>query len=209
MLQLVPDGTEVLPGLNRRHPDCDGSRRNVGLLRAFYRLAGAMPERTAGRVRRQCDKAETTKMSKFKEALERGKEARRQHVKDAHNGKTERDIPMTDFDAQARAWLDDVVIASLEAAKADVAGEMTVDIDIGQRPRAQSSIPSIRFQIYRKRGLEKKVRRTFTVSVQLSGEVSVSARGIVAKEVGNIGDRSDERFRNLVAKLIEDAANGT
>jgi hypothetical protein len=27
--------------------------------------------------------------------------------------------------------------------------------------------------------------------------------------VGNIGDRSDERFRNLVAELIEDAAKAT
>lgn len=147
-------------------------------------------------------------MSRFKEALERGKEARRRQMVHARNEKTERDAPMADFDAQARAWLDDVVVASLEAAKADVAGEVTVDIDTAPR-RVKSSIPSIRFQIYRKRGLEKKVRRTFTVSVQVSGEVSVSARGIVAKEVGNIGDRSDERFRNLVAKLIEDVAKGT
>jgi hypothetical protein len=97
----------------------------------------------------------------------------------------------------------------LEAAKADVAGEVTVDMDTAPRRRAKASIPSIRFQIYRKRGLEKKVRRTFTVSVQVSGEVSVSARGMVAKEVGNIGDRSDERFRNFVAELIEDAAKAT
>jgi hypothetical protein len=148
-------------------------------------------------------------MSKFKEALERGKEARRRQLEHARNEKTERDAPVADFDAQARAWLNDVVVASLEAAKADVAGEVTVDMDTAPRRRVKVSIPSIRFQIYRKRGLEKKVRRTFTVSVQVSGEVSVSARGIVAKEVGNIGDRSDERFRNFVAELIEDAAKGT
>jgi hypothetical protein len=148
-------------------------------------------------------------MSRFKEALERGKEARRRQVEHARNAKTEQDAPMADFDAQARAWLNDVVVASLEAAKADVAGEVTVDIVTAPRRRVKVSIPSIRFQIYRKRGLEKKVRRTFTVSVQVSGEVSVSARGIVAKEVGNIGDRSDERFRNFVAELIEDAAKGT
>jgi hypothetical protein len=148
-------------------------------------------------------------MSKFKEALERGKEARRRQLEHARNEKTERDAPVADFDAQARAWLNDVVVASLEAAKADVAGEVTVDMDTAPRRRVKASIPSIRFQIYRKRGLEKKVRRTFTVSVQVSGEVSVSARGMVAKEVGNIGDRSDERFGNFVAELIEDAAKGT
>jgi hypothetical protein len=148
-------------------------------------------------------------MSRFKEALERGKEARRQEVEHARNEKTDQDAPMADFDAQAKAWLNDVVVASLEAAKADVAGEVTVDIDTAPRRRVKASTPSIRFQIYRKRGSEKTVKRTFTVSVQLSGEVSVSARGIVAKEVGNIGDTSDERFCNLVAKLIEDAAKGT
>ena len=148
-------------------------------------------------------------MSRFKEALERGIEARRRRVEHAGNRRTERDASMADFDAQARAWLNDVVVASLDAAKADVAGEVTVDIDTAPHRQVKASTPSIRFQIYRKRGSEKKVRRTFTVSVQVSGEVSVSARGIVAKEVGNIGDRSDERFRNFVAELIEDAAKGT
>jgi hypothetical protein len=147
-------------------------------------------------------------MSRFKEALERGKQARRQ-VEHARNANTERDATMADFDAQARAWLNDVVLASLEAAKADVAGEVTVDIDAAPHRRVKASMPSIRFQIYRKRESEKTVRRTFTVSVQLGGEVSVSARGIVAKEVGNIGDRSDERFCNFIAELIEDAAKGT
>jgi hypothetical protein len=148
-------------------------------------------------------------MSRFKEALERGKEARRQQVERTRNEKTERDASMADFDAQARDWLNDVVVASLEAAKADVAGELTVDIDAAPSRRVKASTPSIRFQIYRKRGLEKKVRRTFTVNVQLGGEVSVSARGIVAKHVGNIRDRSDVRFRNFVAELIEDAAKST
>jgi hypothetical protein len=147
-------------------------------------------------------------MSRFKEALERGIEARRRRVEHARNRKTERDASMADFDAQARVWLNEVVVASLEAAKADVAGEVTVDIDTAPHRQVKASTPSIRFQIYRKRGSEKKVRRTFTVSVHVSGEVSVSARGIVAKEVGNIGDRSDERFRNFVAELIEDAAQG-
>ena len=52
----------------------------------------------------------------------------------------------------------------------------------------------------------KKVKRTFTVRVQLEGGVSVAAAGMVAKDVGNIGERSDERFRAVVAELIEDAA---
>ncbi|TGQ36522.1 MULTISPECIES: hypothetical protein [unclassified Mesorhizobium] len=148
-------------------------------------------------------------MPKFKEALERGKAARRQQGEHARAEKAQRDAPLADFSAQARAWLNDVVIASLEAAKADVADDLTVDIDTAPRRQAKTSTPSIRFQIYWKRELEKKVRRTFTVSVQVSGEVLVSAPGIVAKEVGNIGDRSDERFRNLLAELIEDAAKGT
>jgi hypothetical protein len=148
-------------------------------------------------------------MPKFKEALERGKEARRQQEEHARDEKAEHGAPVADFGAQARAWLNDVVVASLEAAKADVAGEVTVDIDTAPRRQVKASTPSIRFQIYRKRGSEKKIRRTFTVSVQLSGGVSVSAPGIVAKDVGNIGDRSDERFRNLVAELIEDAAKST
>jgi hypothetical protein len=54
--------------------------------------------------------------------------------------------------------------------------------------------------------LGKKVKRTFTVSVQTDGGVSVSAPGMVAKDVGNIAQSSDERFRNLVAELIEEAA---
>ena len=164
-----------------------------------------MTDLTAGLVRH----GNGGNMSKFKEALERGKKARRQQVEHARNAKTEQDAPMADFDTQARAWLNDVVVASLEAAKAEVAGEVTVDMETAPHRRVKASLPSIRFQIYRKRGSEKTVRRTFTVSVQLSGEVSVSARGIVAKEVGNMGDRSDERFRSFVAELIEDAAKGT
>ncbi|MER8975277.1 hypothetical protein [Mesorhizobium sp. M0800] len=154
-------------------------------------------------------RSEATRMPRFKEALERGKEARRRQEEHTRDEKGDQGAPMADFGAQARAWLNDVVVASLEAAKADVAGEVTVDIDTAPRRHVKASTPSIRFQIYTKRGLEKKVRRTFTVSVQLSGGCQVSAPGIVAKDVGNIGDRSDERFRNLVAELIEDAAKGT
>lgn len=148
-------------------------------------------------------------MPKFKEALERGKEARRQQEQYPRDEKAEHEAPLVDFSAQARTWLNDVVVASLEAAKADVAGEIAVDIDTAPRRKVKASMPSIRFQVYRKRGSEKQTRRTFTVSVQLSGGVSVSAPGIVAKDVGNITDRSGERFRNLVAELIEDAAKGT
>ncbi|PAQ10226.1 hypothetical protein [Mesorhizobium temperatum] len=142
-------------------------------------------------------------MSKFKEALERGKEAREQEGK-VRNEKAEG----VDFGAQARAWLNDVVVASLEAAKAEVAGEVTVEMDTAPRRQAKASTPSIRFKVYRKRGMEA-VGRTFTVNVQLSGQVSVSSPGMVAREVGNIGDRTDERFSTLLAELIEDAAKGT
>ncbi|RUU14651.1 hypothetical protein EOD23_00320 [Mesorhizobium sp. USDA-HM6] len=145
-------------------------------------------------------------MSKFKEALERGKEAHRQQERRTRDDKA--DAPIADFGAQARAWLDDVVVASLEAAKAEVAGEVTIDIDATPRRTVEALTPSLRFRIYRQRGLEKTARKTFTVRVQLSGEASVSSPGMVAEDVGNIGERSDERFRNLVVKLIEDAAKG-
>lgn len=100
---------------------------------------------------------------------------------------------MADFSEQAKAWLNDVVIASLEAAKADVAGEVAVDIDTAPRRQVKALTPSIRFQIYKKRELEKAPRRTFTVNVKVSGAVSVSSPGMVTKDVGNIGDRSDLR----------------
>jgi hypothetical protein len=145
-------------------------------------------------------------MSKFKDALDRGKEARREQEGKVRDEKAEGDV--ADFGAQARAWLNDVVVASLQTAKADVAGEVTVDVDTAQPRQAKASTPSIRFQIYRKRE-EEVVRRTFTVNVQLSGEVSVSSPGIVAREVGNIGEKADERFSTLLAELIEDAAKGT
>lgn len=144
-------------------------------------------------------------MSKFKEALERGKDAHRQQEKRIRNGKA--DAQAADFGAQARAWLNDIVVASLEAARAEVAGEVTIYIDTTPRGEVKALTPSLRFQIYRE-GLEKTAKKTFTVRVQLSGEASVSSPGMVAEDVGNIGDRSDERFRNLVAKLIEDAAKG-
>ncbi|MDG4897761.1 hypothetical protein P9272_29920 [Mesorhizobium sp. WSM4976] len=140
-------------------------------------------------------------MAKFKEALERGKKAHSQQGEDAN-------VPMADFGTEARTWLNDVVVASLEAAKADVAGEMAIDIDTAPRRQVKALTPSVRFQIYRKPGLKKAARRTFTVNVQLSGEVSVSSPGMVAEDVGNIGDRSDERFRSFVAKLIEEVAKG-
>lgn len=142
-------------------------------------------------------------MPKFKEALERGKEARREGAGLNLKENGERGAAMADFGAQARAWLDDVVVTTLEAAKAEVAGELTIDIDT---PPVRALTPSIRFQIYRKRGLGKKVKRTFTVSVDVGGAVSVSAPGMVAKDVGHIGERSDAGLRNVVAELIEDVA---
>ncbi|RUW23369.1 hypothetical protein EN858_11105 [Mesorhizobium sp. M4B.F.Ca.ET.215.01.1.1] len=149
-------------------------------------------------------------MSKFKEALERGKEARNQKGRGAENARAaERNVPVADFEAQARAWLDDVVVASLQAANAEVAGEVAFDIDTASDRLVKASTPSMRFEIYRKRQSENAVRRMFTVSVEVSGAVSVSAPGMVAKDVGNIGDKSDAKFRNLVAELIEEAAKGT
>jgi hypothetical protein len=134
-----------------------------------------------------------------------GTEARRERANQDLIAAAERNAVTADFGAQARAWLDDVVVASLKAAKAEVVGEMTIDIDA--RPsRVPALAPAVRFQLYRKRGLGKKVKRTFTVRVQTDGGVSVSAPGMVAKDVGNIGQRSNERFRTVVAGLIEEAA---
>ncbi|PBC00565.1 hypothetical protein [Mesorhizobium sp. WSM3860] len=138
-------------------------------------------------------------MAKFKEALERGKKAPRQQEGDAN-------APMPDFGTQARAWLDDVVVASLAAAKAEVSGEMTIDIETAPRGHDKALTPSVRFRIYRKSDLKGTAGRAFTVNVHVSGEVSVSSPGMVAEDVGNIGNRSGERFRNLVVKLIEEAA---
>ena len=143
-------------------------------------------------------------MPKFKEALERGKKARRQE--DDSNVEAERPA-MPDFIEQAKSWLNDVAIASLEAAKADVAAEVTVDIDTAPRRHVKTSTPSIRFQIYRE-GDSEKAARNFTVKVEVSGAVLVYSPGIVAKDVGTIGDRSDLRFRTLIAELIEEAAKG-
>jgi hypothetical protein len=152
-----------------------------------------------------CGDKEANRMSKFKEALDRGTEARRERANQGLVEGAESNAVMADFGAQARAWLNDVVVASLKVAKAEVVGEMTIGIDA--RPsRAWTLAPSVRFQLYRKRGLGKKVKRTFTVRVQTDGGVAVSAPGMVAKDVGNIGRRSDERFRTVVAELIEEAA---
>ncbi|UCI10353.1 hypothetical protein [Mesorhizobium sp. B1-1-8] len=145
-------------------------------------------------------------MSKFKEALERGKQAHRRQEDHAPDDEADEDAPVPDFGTQATAWLNDVVVASLEAAKAEVASEVTINIVTMPRGEFEALTPSLRFQIYKDRGLEQEAERTFTVSTQVSGEVSVSAPGMVAEEVGNIGDKSDERFRNLVVRLIEDAA---
>jgi len=145
-------------------------------------------------------------MARFKEALERGKKARRELTRNKQN---EANATIEDFGAQARRWLNDVVVTSLEAAKAELAGEITIDIDPAPCRQVGAVTPSVRFQIRGKPGSKQATIKPFTVSVQVSGEVSVSSPGIVAEDVGNIGDRSDERFRNLVAKLVEDFAKGT
>lgn len=78
-------------------------------------------------------------MNRFKEALERGKTAPREQEEDGN-------ASMADFGTQAR--LNDVVVASLEAARAEVAGEMTIDIDTAPRRRGRVLMPSVRFRLY-------------------------------------------------------------
>ncbi|MBZ9735005.1 hypothetical protein LB534_26130 [Mesorhizobium sp. CA18] len=142
-------------------------------------------------------------MSKFKEALERGKKAH--HRQDESADGNARKV---DFGAQARDWLMEVVVASLEAAKADVAGEVTIDIDPIPRPEDSAIAPSVEFRISGNGTVEKNHARAFKVSVSISGEASVCAPGTVAEDIGSIGDKSDQRFRHLLARLIEDAARG-
>jgi len=146
-------------------------------------------------------------MSKFKDALERAKKARRDRGRQTGTEKRERDQRAEDFKVRAKAWLENIAIASLEAAKNDVADELTINIDAAALD-ADSITPSIRFQIYRtpKAGNKQLTPRTFTVAVQVDGAVSVSAPGIVAKDAGVIADESPERFTTLLAELIEDAA---
>ncbi|MEI9404130.1 hypothetical protein [Mesorhizobium argentiipisi] len=142
-------------------------------------------------------------MSKFKEAVERGKRVRRQQ----EAGAGEAALVM-DFGAQAKAWLDEVLVPALEAARAEVAGEVNIDMETTPRPQTKAIAPSVRFKIYPKGRQQKTPIRTFTVSVPVSGEVSVSAPGMVAEDVGNIWERSDERFRNFLARQLEAAAMG-
>jgi len=147
-------------------------------------------------------------MGKFKDALERGKKAHPKRNELTRDGQDGENASMAEFGTRARAWINDVVVASLDAAKAEVAGEVIIDIDTAPRREVKALTPSVRFQISRMPGSEKSAGRVFTVNVQLSGEVSVSSPGMVAEDIGNIGDRSDQRFRNLVVRLIEDVAKG-
>jgi hypothetical protein len=64
-------------------------------------------------------------MSKFKDALERGKEARREQKQQSSEEVADGDAATVDFNVLARSWLKNVIVASLESAKADVAGEQS------------------------------------------------------------------------------------
>ncbi|WP_434724948.1 hypothetical protein [Mesorhizobium sp. RIZ17] len=143
-------------------------------------------------------------MSKFTEALERGKQA-----DGRQSAPAKEQVAPVDFGAQARAWLNDVAVAALEAAKAEVAEDVTVDVDTEPLRQDEALAPTVRFQIYRNAEVQAPAGRTFTISVAVSGEVSVSAPGVVAESVGNIADMSDERFRSFIAKQIEAAAKGS
>jgi hypothetical protein len=144
-------------------------------------------------------------MSKFKDALVRGKEARRQQKQEASEEVADGDATPADFNVLARTWLKNVVVASLETAKADVAGELIIDIDTAPL-RVAGAAPSVQFRIYRAGSSSGRAPRTFTVAVQVDGGVSVSAPGMVAKDAGDIADLSNGHFTNVVAELIEDAA---
>jgi hypothetical protein len=143
-------------------------------------------------------------MSKFKKALERGTAARRGQEQLARNEKAQRNAAETDFNLRARRWLNDIALASLETAKAEVAGEVAIDIDATSL-QAKDAIPSLQFRIYRMPQRDSDVApRTFTVAIDVSGAVSVSAPGVVAKDAGAIADKSAMRFTTMLAGLIED-----
>ncbi|MDW6023529.1 hypothetical protein SAZ10_17400 [Mesorhizobium sp. BAC0120] len=149
-------------------------------------------------------------MSKFKDAVERAKrEAGRGRDQQTRRDKAGRDASAKEFNVRAKAWLENIAIASLQAAKADVADEVTIDIDTAA-VRAESMTPSIQFRLYRTpKGDEKHLAsKTYTVAVQVDGGVSVCAPGIVSKDAGVIADESAERFTTLLAELIADAAKG-
>ena len=141
-------------------------------------------------------------MSKFKNALERGKAARRDRGQPARKEEAERKDAEADFNIRARTWLNDIALASLEAAKSEVVGEVAIEIDTASL-QGGGAIPSLRFQIYRTRDNDT-APRTFTVAIDVSGAVSVSAPGIVAKDAGAIADKSATRFTTMLARLIED-----
>src|SRR5262245_3848056 len=128
-------------------------------------------------------------MSKFRDALERAKETRRELGQETRDKRPGRDAAGEDFKVRARAWLEHIAIASLQAAKTDVAGEITIDIDTAALD-AESITPYLRFQIYitPKSGEKQPAPKTFTVAVQVDGGVSLSAAGIVAKDAGVISD---------------------
>lgn len=148
-------------------------------------------------------------MSKFKDALMRGKESRHEQQQDAKQV-VDGDATTADFKVLARTWLKNVVVTSLEAAKAEVAGEITIEIDTAPL-HVTGATPSVQFQIYRAGSSSgnQAAPKTFTVTVQVDGGVSVSAPGMVAKDAGDIANRSNERFTNVVAELIEDAAKNS
>jgi hypothetical protein len=147
-----------------------------------------------------------TVMSKFKEAIERGKAAR--SIQEQRSGKTgaERDGAATDYRARARAWLKAVVVKSLEAAKAEVAGEVIINIDTTPLD-AERATPSVRFQVFRTPGAGEKppAPKTFTVEVEVDGGAYVSSPGMVSKDAGGIVDKSAARFTTVLAELIEEA----
>ena len=141
-------------------------------------------------------------MSKFKKALERGKAARNEQEQLARKEEAKRTAAAADFNVRAKAWLNDIALASLEAAKSEVASEVAIDIDTTSL-QAEGAIPSLRFQIYRMQDNDVPAR-TFTVAIDVSGAVSVSAPGVVAKDAGAIADKSPTRFTTMLARLIED-----
>ncbi|MDX8529135.1 hypothetical protein RFM68_32255 [Mesorhizobium sp. MSK_1335] len=138
-------------------------------------------------------------MAKFKEALERGEKGRDQEEEDAN-------APIVDFGTQGLAKRGRCCIAGssqIRGGGRDGHRHRHHSAPLGQSVNAFCSVPNLP-----KARIEEDSQKGIHSQRTAKWGGSVSSPGMVSEEVGNIGDSSDERFRNLIVKLIEDVAKG-
>jgi len=156
-------------------------------------------------------------MSDFKKAVDRGRQAAEEASQQAAKERADRKDAEARYRGQARNWLIEVVLSNLEQAKTDVAGDVTIDIDTSEldapgEDNPNPYTPSVGFRIYRtprSRELMDMLFKPTTFNVSINrDDGTVWANGgpqLASKSVGNIADKSGERFREWVIALIEDA----